>query len=406
MHSLKVLILEDHPFQLMALHQMLNANGVFDVLAAESVPVAMQMLERRGPVDVAICDLYMDGPDGLAMIRHLAEQRLASGLIVLSEAEPALLDAIGELTPQLGLRLLGCLQKPASGAVLHRLLSDYRDSSRELPAPRATAQILELARLSPEQLAHSRSQWKVSYQPKVDADGALIGVEASMRWQHPTLGPLGPGQFFIAQQGTGLLEMLTWHVLEKAVAVSEAIRLDDQRPLPVAVNVPPAILLDEGFVDRLGELLLQHRLPASALTLEFAESHCAQLDSTQVQRLANLRKLGCHLCLDGFGRGAADLPQLFDLPLSELKLPGEFVCGMTEDGKKAAIVASALILARRGELDVVVEDVDTLADWQAVQGLGRVRVQGGFVAWPMSGGELLKWISAREPSTNGQQGVA
>ncbi|OLS61320.1 EAL domain-containing response regulator [Pseudomonas putida] len=403
MHSLKVLILEDHPFQLMALHQMLNANGVFDVLTAESVPVAMQMLERRGPVDVAICDLYMDGPDGLAMIRHLAQHRLASGLIVLSDAEPALLETIAELTPQLGLRLLGCVQKPASGALLHRLLSDYQDSAA---APKATAQILELARLSPEQLAHSRNQWKVSYQPKIDANGTLIGVEAAVRWQHPTLGLLAPGAFFIPQQGAALLEMLTWHVLEKAVAVSEAIRLEDQRPLPVAVNVPPAILLDEGFVDRLGELLIQHRLPASALTLEFAECHCAQLNNVQLQRLANLRKLGCHLCLDGFGRGAANLRQLFDLPLSELKLPGEFVRGMTEDGKKAAIVASALILARRGELDVVVEDVDTLADWQAVQGLGHVRVQGGFIAWPMSGGELLKWINAREPSTNGQQGVA
>lgn len=114
-----------------------------------------------------------------------------------------------------------------------------------------------------------------------------------------------------------------------------------------------------------------------------------------MQRLANLRQLGCHLCLDGFGRGTANLPQLFDLPLSEVKLPGEFVRGMAEDGKKAAIVASALILARRSGLSVVVEDVDTLADWQAAQALGRSRVQGGFIAGPMSGGELLKWIGAR-----------
>lgn len=395
MHSLKVLILEDHPFQLMVLHQMLNANGVFDVLTADSVPVAVQMLERRGPVDVAICDLYMDGQDGLAMIRHLAEQRLASALIVLSDAEPALLDSIAELAPQLGLNLLGCVQKPLGGAQLHRLLSDYRDGASEPPAPRATAQILELARLSPGQLEDSRKQWKVSYQPKVDADGVLAGVEASVRWLHPTLGLFAPGQFFTVQQGAGLLEMLTWHLLEKAVAVSAAIRLDDDRPLPVAVNVPPVILLDEGFAERLGTLLDQHRLPAAALTLEFAESLCAGLGEAQMQRLANLRQLGCHLCLDGFGRGTSNLLQLFDLPLSEVKLPGEFVRGMAEDGKKAAIVASALILARRSGLSVVVEDVDTLSDWQAAQALGRSRVQGGFIAGPMSGGELLKWIGAR-----------
>lgn len=406
MHSLKVLILEDHPFQLMTLHQMLNANGVFDVLTAESVPCAMQMLERRGAVDVAICDLYMDGPDGLAMIRHLAEQNLASALIVLSDADATLLDAMGELIPQLGLRLLGCIPKPASGAVLHRLLSEYRNSVSAPAVCAAPAQILELASLSAEQLALSRKQWKVRYQPRVNAEGVLAGVEASLRWQHPTLGQLAPGQFFTVQQGAALSEMLTWHGLEQALALSAAIRLEDGRPLPVAVSMPPTVLLDEGFVGTLRHLLLQHRLPAIALSLELAETHCAQLGEAQRQRLSRLRKLGCQLCLDGFGRGAANLQQLFDLPLSQLKLPGEFVRGMSEDGKKAGVVASALILARRSGLGVLVDDVDTLADWQAVQGLGRILVQGGFVGGRMSGGELLEWINARECSTKGQQGVA
>ncbi|EPM70216.1 response regulator/EAL domain protein, partial [Pseudomonas syringae pv. actinidiae ICMP 18804] len=84
MHSLKVLILEDHPFQLMALHQMLNANRVFNVLAADSVEAAKQSLHSRGPVDIAICDLQMDGPDGLELIRFLAESGQARALIILS----------------------------------------------------------------------------------------------------------------------------------------------------------------------------------------------------------------------------------------------------------------------------------------------------------------------------------
>ncbi|MFD2642923.1 EAL domain-containing response regulator [Pseudomonas japonica] len=406
MHSLKVLILEDHPFQLMALHQMLNANGVFDVLAAESVSCAMQMLERRGPVDVAICDLYMDGPDGLAMIRHLAEKRLASALVVLSDAEPALLDNIAELAPQLGLRLLGCLQKPASGAMLHRLLGEYHDSASEPVAISAAPQIIELGRLSPEQLAHSRAQWKVNYQPRLDADGALLAVEASVRWLHPTLGLLASGQFFTVMQGAGLLDMLTWHVLDKALAVSAAIRLDGDRPLPMVVNVAPALLLGATFVDRLLALLRQHRLPAGILTLAVDERHCGRLDAVQVRQLAALRRLGCRLCLDGFGRGTTNLRQLFDLPLNELKLAAEFVRAMAEDGTRAAVVAAALILARRCELDVVVNDVDTLSDWQAVQGLGRPLVQGNFLARPMSGGELLKWISGRDGANLGQKGVA
>ncbi|MEE1922064.1 EAL domain-containing response regulator [Pseudomonas sp. 148P] len=402
MHSLKVLILEDHPFQLMALHQMLNAAGVFDVLAAESVSCARQMLERRGPVDVAICDLYMDGPDGLAMINHLADKRLAGALIVLSDAEPALLDTIAELAPQLGLQLLGCLQKPASGAVLHRLLSEYRDWRGDPPVSASAPPIHALSRLSAEQLAQLRQQWQVNYQPRIDADGSLACVEASVRWQHPTLGSLVAGQFFTVPEGTALLEMLTWHVLENALALSAT----DGRDLPVAVSLPPALLLDEALVERLERLLAQHRLPASSLTLAIGELHCDQLDPCQLQRLAFLHQLGVRLCLDEFGRGTANLPQLFDLPLSELKLPVEFVRGMAEEGSKAAVVAAALILARRSALEVVVTEVDTLADWQALRGLGHPRVQGRFVAGPMSGDELLRWIDARASKTRDEQGVA
>ncbi|MDR0279888.1 MAG: EAL domain-containing response regulator [Paucimonas sp.] len=406
MHSLKVLILEDHPFQLMALHQMLNANGVFDVLAAESVSCATQMLARRGPVDVAICDLYMDGPDGLALIRHLAEQRLASALIVLSDAEPALLDTIADLTPQLGLRLLGCLRKPASGATLHRLLSDYREAPGEPSPSPMVPPIRELHRLSTAQLAQLREQWAVNYQPRVDIDGALVGVEAKVRWHHPTLGSLAAGQFFTVLEGAGLLDMLTWHVLEKALALSTAIPLDDGRPLPVAVRLPPALLLDEELLARLERLLRQQGLPPSSLTLEIGESHCAQLAGEQLQCLEKLHRLGCRLSLDEFGRGTSNLAQLFDLPLSELKLSSEFVRGMAEDGTKAAVVAAALILARRADLGVLVEHVDTHGDWQAAHGLGRPLMQGRFIARPMSGGELLQWIDAREPEKRDQKGLA
>lgn len=95
-HSLKVLILEDHPFQLMALHQMLNANQVFDVLAAESVEVARLSLQSRGPVDIAICDLQMDGPDGLELIRFMAENGLARALIIVSSSAACVLEGVAD----------------------------------------------------------------------------------------------------------------------------------------------------------------------------------------------------------------------------------------------------------------------------------------------------------------------
>ncbi|WP_147466725.1 response regulator, partial [Pseudomonas syringae] len=138
MHSLKVLILEDHPFQLMALHQMLNANRVFNVLAADSVEAAKQSLHSCGPVDIAICDLQMDGPDGLELIRFLAESGQARALIILSASAACVLEGVAQLALNQGLTVLGYLQKPASATALCELLKAYGPSRAELALPTPT----------------------------------------------------------------------------------------------------------------------------------------------------------------------------------------------------------------------------------------------------------------------------
>lgn len=125
MRSLKVLVLEDSPFQLMAIHQMLNACGVFDVLTAESVDSACQSLHKRGAVDVAICDLHMDGPDGLDLIRHLGINDLAQALVVCSSAAPEAIAEAVQLAREQNVPVLGALPKPATANAIHELLSEY-----------------------------------------------------------------------------------------------------------------------------------------------------------------------------------------------------------------------------------------------------------------------------------------
>ncbi|QBF25469.1 EAL domain-containing protein [Pseudomonas tructae] len=401
MHSLKVLILEDHPFQLMALHQMLNANGVFDVLTAESVEGARQTLSRRGRVDIAICDLHLDGQDGLELIRHLADSGLASALIILSGAERAVLDGVGDLARQLGLRVLGCMQKPACSVSLHKLLRRYLDEPDDCAQALAPPGHTELLALSGAEVAQSKAQWVVHYQPKVAFDGGLAGVEALVRWQHPRLGLLSPGQFFPLVEGAGLLEMLSWHVLDQALAFSAQVKLRGGQALPVAVNIAPQMLVQVDFAEQVVALLKRHAVPASALTLEVIETDGCQLDSRQLEGLLHLRILGCQLSIDDFGMGVSNLQRLLELPFSELKLPSEFVRGMAEDGRKAAVVAGALIMARRMELKVVVEGVETVDDLMAIKALGNPVMQGYFIARPMPGDALCQWILAREPGEAG-----
>ena len=126
MRPLKVLILEDNPFQLMVLHQMLNAFRIFDVVTAESVDSARDSLLRRGAMDVAICDLYMEGVSGLELINELAQKRSATALIILSAAAPQVVEMAARMARRQGLKVLGCLSKPVSMGGLGQLLDLYQ----------------------------------------------------------------------------------------------------------------------------------------------------------------------------------------------------------------------------------------------------------------------------------------
>ena len=126
MRSLKVLILEDNPFQLMVLHQMLNAFHIFDVLVAESVESARSSLAKRGAIDVAICDLFLEGVSGLELIHELALKREAQALIILSCAAPHILEKAAYAARQEGLEVFVCLSKPVTLAGLELLLNGYQ----------------------------------------------------------------------------------------------------------------------------------------------------------------------------------------------------------------------------------------------------------------------------------------
>ncbi|RJX81444.1 response regulator [Pseudomonas sp. LS-2] len=166
MRSLKVLILEDNPFQMMALHQMLNANQVFDVLTTDSVESAMNSLDRRGPVDIAICDLQMDGRDGLSLIGHLAMTGLARSVIILSSAEQSVLDSAAQLARQQGVDVLGVMRKPASVALIGKLLTKWLRVRSGLPEDDEPSETVDTAVLAPLKAGQDYSaQWVAHFQP-------------------------------------------------------------------------------------------------------------------------------------------------------------------------------------------------------------------------------------------------
>ncbi|MGN2435502.1 EAL domain-containing response regulator [Pseudomonas syringae] len=410
MHSLKVLILEDHPFQLMALHQMLNANQVFDVLAADSVEAAKQSLHSRGPVDIAICDLQMDGPDGLELIRFLAESGQARALIILSASAACVLEGVAQLALNQGLTVLGYLQKPASATALCELLKAYGPSRAELASPTpathapgalSARELFAVTGSGHQDAAGAPSvaeQWIAYFQPKVSLQGEVLGVEALVRWQHPVHGLLAPGRFMATIEAEGLTVALTWRVLDQALRLSAQVLQAQGTALPVAVNIDPQVLQHADFAEQIMQALDRHDVPASALTLEILEQDAARPETWQLEALLRLCMLGCKLSIDDFGMGASNIERLLQLPFSELKIPTEFVRGMADDVRKSAVVAGAMLMAQRLSMSVVVEGVETIDDFHSLLALGNPAVQGYFIARPMAASDFLRWVAERDDS--------
>ena len=232
----------------------------------------------------------------------------------------------------------------------------------------------------------------LNYQPKYTLDGERIeGMEALLRWQHPTQGLIPPGEFIPAAEGTGIILRLTEHVLELSLAQLRAW-MDAGHEVPVAVNLSTRCLLDAGLPEIVARLLAQHGVPARLLRLEVTESAVMGDAARCMQVLQRLHDLGVKLSIDDFGTGYSSMSYLRRLPVDELKIDRSFVLGMTTTAHDAVLVRTAIDLGHNLGLTVVAEGVEGAEHVAALRELGCDVAQGYHFARPMAGaqmGELL-----------------
>ena len=233
------------------------------------------------------------------------------------------------------------------------------------------------------------------YQPKVRGGShTLCGVEALVRWPHPTRGLVTPDQFVPFAEQSDLMIPLTDVVVGAALAQHRAW-LDDGLELPVAVNVGAACLHDEGFPARVAALLDRHRVEAQRLTLEITEGAMVEDAARAGVVLAALRARGVRLSIDDFGTGYSAMSYLQTMPLSELKIDRQFTAAIGESSSGRAIVAAIVELAHALGLEVVVEGVEDEATCAAVDSIGGDVLQGYLFSHPLPPAELVAWVQRR-----------
>jgi diguanylate cyclase len=232
------------------------------------------------------------------------------------------------------------------------------------------------------------------YQPKAEVrTGAVRGVEALVRWQHPERGLLGPSHFLPLVEQSELTRSLTAFVLDRALS-EIAERRRTGLALSVAVNLGPADLLDLGLPSEIERILARHDFAPGDLRLEVSEDAVvADLERT-IEVLDCLRQIGIGIALDDFGAGRSSLVHLRELVIDELKIDRSFVMRLDEDERDAAITHSIVDLGRRLGLNVVAEGVQSEAAWTRLAEWGCHEVQGHLLGRPMTIAELEPWLRA------------
>lgn len=232
------------------------------------------------------------------------------------------------------------------------------------------------------QLALANDQFEVHYQPVVAmTDGAVVSMEALVRWNHPTRGILAPDTFIAAAERSGAIVELGGIVFEKACAQT----IEWQRAghdIDIAVNVSGRQLSDPGLVDRITATLASTGLEAEHLWLEVTETSLVEEVDRAGEVLYRLADLGVGISIDDFGTGWASLTYLRSFPVHGLKIDRSFVAGVGHNVNDTAIVRSILALGADLDIFVIAEGIETVAQHKALQKMGSTIGQGYLYGHP------------------------
>jgi len=249
--------------------------------------------------------------------------------------------------------------------------------------------------------ARAAGELRADYQPIVrTTDGGIIGVEALLRWVHPSRGLVSPATLIPLAEQAGIITEIGQWVLEQACLDRRRWQGADDDNLAVSVNVSAYQLMSPDFTTAVEEVLLGTQTDPGQLTLEVTESVFAQDSERALMVLNDLKQLGVMLALDDFGTGYSSLSYLKEFPVDIVKIDQGFVADVVQDRASHAIVAAVVNLAHALQLTVVAEGVETVRQHAEVAELGCDACQGYYFARPMPADALDALMSSRVAGGN------
>jgi diguanylate cyclase (GGDEF)-like protein/PAS domain S-box-containing protein len=241
--------------------------------------------------------------------------------------------------------------------------------------------------------ALQRDEFSLHYQPKLNLlTGAIVGVEALIRWNHPEFGTVSPADFIPIAEESGLIVPIGRWVLAEACHQAQAWQDIGLAPIRIGINISAVELRADDFVEFIGDMIAMTGLDSRFLELELTETFLTQ-DSTSTSAVLHaLRGIGLHLALDDFGTGYSSLNHLKRFPIDTLKIDRSFVHGITSNSDDASIVAAVISMGGHLHMQVIAEGVETPEQLAFLQYHGCLIGQGYYFSRPVATRECTQLL--------------
>lgn len=329
----------------------------------------------------------------------------AAKMLARLSAPYAIGDATLHTTPSIGISLFpddgdnpSTLMRNADTAMYHAKAlgrANFQFYAEELN--RMALERIELERKLRQAMDDKR--FELWYQPQYSASsGALTGVEALLRWRHPSDGLIAPVRFIPLAEETGLIGDIGDWVLEAACHQARQWQLAGLPALRMSVNLSAMQLRTGHLARRVAEVLATSGLRPALLELEITESSIMEKPQEAAELLGQLKALGIGIAIDDFGTGYSSLSYLKLFPIDHLKIDRSFVSDIETDANDAAIVAAAVSLAHNLGLSVIAEGVESAVQVARLRELGCDELQGYHFSKPLPAGEAEALIRAASRS--------
>lgn len=390
-----------------------NFKVLNDSMGHQKGDLLLQQVAQRLRACVAEGDTVarLGGDEFVILLQPRADASPAGATVAANAVAERILAALGEpyslagylhhSTCSIGVTVFGTAPWPVSELLKQADLAMYQAKR----AGRNTVcffdpQMQAVASASAALAADLRQAWReqqflLDYQPQVDAQGRMTGVEALLRWRHAQRGEVSPAQFIPVAEETSLILTIGQWVLEAACEqLARWAQRPDRQHLSISVNVSARQFRQPEFVDGVMAAIERTGIAPHQLKLELTETLLADGFDVTVAKMGNLKAMGVALSLDDFGMGYSSLSYLKRLPLDQLKIDREFVKDVLTDANDAAIARTIIGLAQSLGLDVVAEGVETPAQREFLLAHGCDRFQGYLYSQPLPIEALEAYIDA------------